>query len=107
MAPTPPSEELQDDDGPPPANATRPGEPEVLNEVVVALSKEIRVDDSTEQLLLFLLAQSILTLDLSSVRWRELATELGLRLLASFLARQIMIFGMHALHAGGALPFHT
>lgn len=66
----------------------RVGEADAMSEVVTSVSKELDITDNTEQLLLYLLARIVVTLD--TVDWNTVVLETGKRVLASFVTHHLM-----------------
>ena len=72
-----------------------------MSELVTRVSVELDVTDSTEQLLLFILARFVVTMD--EVRWDEFVCEMCKRLLASFVTHHLMDWLLQASSASGGV----
>lgn len=70
------------------AQIRRTGEADAMSEVVTRVSTELDITDSTEQLMLFILARIVVTMD--EVKWRGVFVEVGKRLLVSFVTHHFM-----------------
>ena len=66
----------------------RTGEADAMSEVVTRVSAELEITDSTEQLLLYILARLVIKLD--KVEWQSVCLEMSKRLFASFVAHHFM-----------------
>ena len=68
---------------------------DALDQVVDACSKEAQIHDSTEILLLDILARWVV---LSSVKWDRILPELCIRLIVSYVTRTVMDMLMETIH---------
>jgi hypothetical protein len=70
----------------------RVGEAEAMGEVVTTLMGEMHIDDSTEQLFVYILARRLVAME--DLDWSIVLGNTARRMLASFISHQLMCIVM-------------